>query len=323
MNRNSRVKGCMIGGAIGDAFGKPVELMSYHSILKKYGPNGIEHLELNKDGLAEITDDTQMTLFTVEALIKSHKTKSDLEAELYQAYLRWLYTQGEISSSEIIQEGDLINLKPMNIRKGPGSTCLSSLKSGIKGTLKNKINHSKGCGGVMRVAPIGLLYDKDQAFDLGCMAAAITHGHPSGYLSAGALAYIISSILEGTDPYTATNLAMEKLIEINECDECIEAMANAIDLSYLDIPPEQAISKIGEGWTGEEALSIAIYCCIKSPYDFHQAIMMAANHSGDSDTTASITGSIIGTYLGIEKIPQYLIECIELHDQIIHMAEKL
>ncbi len=65
MKRNhDHYRGCLIGGAIGDAFGSAVEFLSIDAIKEKYGEAGITDLVSAESGLAEITDDTQMTLFT-------------------------------------------------------------------------------------------------------------------------------------------------------------------------------------------------------------------------------------------------------------------
>ena len=77
---------------------------------------------------------------------------------------------------------------------------MSALRSGGLGTPENAINDSKGCGGVMRVAPLGLLPDHlvaSQAFQLGARAAAITHTHPTGYVAAGVLAATVRELMAG------------------------------------------------------------------------------------------------------------------------------
>ena len=66
--KNEYFQGCLIGGAIGDALGWPAEFMKNVEIKRKYGPNGIQDLEITSSGKAEITDDTQMTLFTAEGI---------------------------------------------------------------------------------------------------------------------------------------------------------------------------------------------------------------------------------------------------------------
>ncbi|NLW16149.1 MAG: ADP-ribosylglycohydrolase family protein, partial [Firmicutes bacterium] len=92
-------RGCLIGGAIGDALGYPVEFMSYSEIQLRYDPQGIQDLELGANGLADISDDTQMTLFTAEGILRAQsrglmKGIAHIPSVVYFAYQRWLITQG-------------------------------------------------------------------------------------------------------------------------------------------------------------------------------------------------------------------------------------
>lgn len=66
-----KIKGCVFGGALGDALGYPVEFLSYEEIEEQYGKNGIQELELTGDR-AVFSDDTQMTLFTIEGMLKGY-----------------------------------------------------------------------------------------------------------------------------------------------------------------------------------------------------------------------------------------------------------
>lgn len=117
---------------------------------------------------------------------------------VHEAYLRWLKTQGESSGHAGFRqedgEGWLINVRGLHCRRALGNTCLSALQGKEAGSVEAPLNDSKGCGGVMRVAPVGLLASADDAFDLGCEIAALTHGHPSGYLASGALALLIARL---------------------------------------------------------------------------------------------------------------------------------
>lgn len=63
-----KYRGCLVGGAAGDALGYPVEFLTEQAILARYGQEGITGYEL-KNGTAEISDDTQMTLFTATGLL--------------------------------------------------------------------------------------------------------------------------------------------------------------------------------------------------------------------------------------------------------------
>ena len=184
----------MIGGAVGDALGYPVEFMSYHGIIVKYGRNGITRYELNKDGIAEISDDTQMTLFTANGTLfcfTRYATHGVLGASpadyIRDSYIEWLQTQtGEIDYTK--QHFNWIReVKGLHARRAPGITCLTALQSLADG--KEVINDSKGCGGIMRVAPLALFaaspttHDHtrqhiiDFAKEAG-KAAALTHKHP-------------------------------------------------------------------------------------------------------------------------------------------------
>ena len=194
-------KGCILGGAIGDALGHPIELKKLKEIKATYGSKGINNLTLNDKGVAEITDDTQMTLFTAEGVLRANckKGRCYIPAVVYNAYLRWYFTQRNIDTSgydECTYNSYLLKYDELYEDRGAENTCLTSLCKEEMGSIRDPINNSKGCGGVMRVAPIGLMYDKKEAFKLGCDCAALTHGHPSGYISGGMLSCIISCIIE-------------------------------------------------------------------------------------------------------------------------------
>lgn len=81
ISRQDKTRGSLLGGAIGDALGYPVEFMSYSQIKSKYGEKGITRFELDKNGVAEISDDTQMTLFTANGLLFGF-TRAELDAPL-------------------------------------------------------------------------------------------------------------------------------------------------------------------------------------------------------------------------------------------------
>lgn len=323
-------RGCLLGGAIGDALGWPVEFLRYNEIIRKFGEDGINDLVLNKSRKAEITDDTQMTLFTAEGILRAQtrgneKGICDPTSVVYFAYKRWLNTQGYKREKDCdwIYDGWLLDIKELYAERAPGNSCLSALLSNKMGSIDEPINDSKGCGGVMRVAPVGLFYPKERAFEMGVDFAALTHGHPSGYLSAGALSLIISSIISGCDIETSVNEALDELKKHENHEECYELLKKAVDLSNTDIKPLHAINELGEGWVGEEALAISVYCALKYKADFKKALIASVNHNGDSDSTGSITGNILGSYLGINEIPREWIDNIELSDEITEVADDL
>ena len=64
-------RGCLLGGAIGDALGWPIEFSSSQEVIVQYGDEGIRDLIVNSRGIAEVTDDTQLTLFIAEGIISA------------------------------------------------------------------------------------------------------------------------------------------------------------------------------------------------------------------------------------------------------------
>jgi len=323
-----RVTGCLLGGAVGDALGAPVEFMSLDQIRQRFGPGGIEHYAPAYGRVGAITDDTQMTLFTAEGLIRAVMRSRDRgicnpAMVLWHAYLRWLGTQGmEVHDPEFPgrHDGWLYQESELRASRAPGNSCLSALMSGEFGTMERPINNSKGCGGVMRMAPVGLV--ADQPFELGCEAAAITHGHPSGFLAAGFLAHVIAEIVGGADLPAAIRLAEAELKKRPKHKECAAAVASALEAAGKVEPTPESVERLGEGWVAEEALAISLFCALKAN-DFAHGVRLAVNHSGDSDSTGAITGNVLGALWGKEAIPDHLMTALELRDVIEELARDL
>jgi ADP-ribosylglycohydrolase len=252
---------------------------------------------------------------------------------VYGAYLRWLTTQGEQvrpGQPWYAPDGWLITLPELHAWRAPGRTCLTALGSGRMGTLEEPINHSKGCGGVMRAAPAGMVRDFPVgAFELGCQTAAITHGHPSGYLPAGLLAEIIRQIMEGVSLREALEAGLLLLPGREGSRETLQAVRLAVRLAESTREPAEPIrhveniGRIGEGWVGEEALAIAVYCCLVAGEDLPKALLLAVNHSGDSDSTGAIAGNILGAYLGREALPPEWLVKLELQEAMATVAVDL
>lgn len=314
---------------MGDALGAPVEFLSMPEIIRRFGPRGIVSFASAYGLVGAITDDTQMTLFTAEGLLRAavrleSKGICDIPSIVHHSYLRWLKTQGETTAHETIpvgMDGWLIDLPSLRSRRAPGATCISSLREAqrLGDTAQNE---SKGCGTVMRIAPIGLVARADDAFELGCEVAALTHGHPSGALSAGFLAYLIRRIIEGNSLQNAIIMAKDVLrthqnhAEVLNALNAAEQYAASRDLNAL------REGQLGEGWVAEEALGISVYCALLFR-NFEEAVIGAVNHSGDSDSTGSITGNICGALYGVESIPERWIGQLELRHEITEIADDL
>ena len=333
----------MLGGALGDALGYPVEFMKTEEILRSYGKNGITALKTDKTkGSALLSDDTQMTLFTAEGIVAADRLGGKNEAANYTTYVfysyqRWLYTQEKMLASReyshvLSDDGpfmrELITADGMCSNRAPGMTCLSALRQAADhnyGRFVNKINNSKGCGGVMRVAPAGLYFfrDSERAFRMAAEFAAITHTHHTGYLAAGTLGAMIAELTCGADVSEALDVALYILRGYDGCMETYRALDHARSLDASDIAPMNAVRRLGEGWIAEEALAIAVYCALCHSGNVENALRLAVNHDGDSDSTGAICGNIMGAMYGESGLPKRWLKKLEMCDVIRSVSDRL
>lgn len=350
------IRGCIYGGAVGDALGYSVEFLSEGAIFSRYGSDGITEFEKDPHtGRALISDDTQMTLFTANGLLVGDTRGAMRGVQgwprhyVSRAYLDWLITQ-ESSMQEVnrheryTEKGGyswLLDVPELYSRRAPGNTCLSALiqeKAGedYEDYVEAKRNHSKGCGGIMRVAPIAVNYqweDIEQLDHEGAQLAAITHGHSLGYMPAAVLVHIINRIVF---PSKERKQSLKEIIleardtvaEIFAGDPHLTGLIDIIDRAvrlaeegYED--DLDNIHQLGEGWVGEETLGISLYCALKYQDDFSSGIIAAVNHKGDSDSTGAVTGNILGALCGYSAIEEKWKKDLELSDIILEVADDL
>jgi ADP-ribosylglycohydrolase len=321
------VLGCLLGGAVGDGFGYAVEFDRLDAIRQRYGAAGIRAPVL-RNGRLVVSDDTQMTLFTLEGLARSIElngkgSEAAAVAEVRRAYLDWLDTQG--ASHGVALAGTLATHSALRVQRAPGNTCLSALHGGGNGTIETPINDSKGCGGAMRTAPAGLLpgISPAQSFSLGARIGALTHGHPDGWGPSGFVAAAVCRALGGEPLEQAIEAALADLRSATAGRGRAPSTApyeNAVRLARVagdDAPAD--IRRLGEGWTGEEAAAIGAYAALTGK-DFADVVARAANHDGDSDSTASIAGQLWGAAHGLDGIPHGWVRRLDVLDEVLWLA---
>ncbi len=285
---------------------------------------------------------------------------SDINACLWLAYLRWLGTQGvAVPASAPFQPPRWIDAQAvLKNRRSPGKACLSGLATGEMGTVKRPVNpDAKGCGTVMRSAPFGLIphLEPETAYKLSADAASLTHGHPAARQSAGVFSLVIHALSAGQSLRAAAESALGHLRggilrKGEDPDPDVVARLEAALRLAGDLPagggvlsPEDLVSELGEGWVAEEALAVALYAVLATAPEagtetatavagiagadaqahFRAAIAVAVNHSGDSDSTASIAGNILGAYYGERCLPADWLAALEAPEVIRGMASRL
>ena len=320
--RRDAIRGCLLGGAVGDAIGAPVEFMSEKEIRRQYGKNGVTGYVEFPDGTGAITDDTQMTLFTAEGILRAHADKIEKGhcapvAVMRNAYRRWLKTQGgrvpATTTEETLNSGWLIREKQLFAWRAPGNTCICSLE--IPAELEKAPNNSKGCGTVMRMAPSGLFFAPEEAYDYGCRFSALTHGHPTGITAGGAFAMLIAELLAGQTLEEALERVLGSLGGSPDAAETAAALRKA--------RKAESVSELGEGWIAEESLAIGVFCALKHPRDFRSGVLEAVNIDGDSDSTGAIAGNILGVINGESAIPVEWLSSLREREIVSQMAEDL
>ena len=343
-NLQDKCRGSLVGGAIGDALGYPVEFVnSFEEIKAKYGDNGIVEYDMSYPWLDEkldkvlFSDDTQMTLYTIEGLFEAERSGRPIVPTICNAYLAWFGHQVG-KKVKISYDSKLSRIEELNQRRAPGNTCLSALLSIYNG--KDPMNSSKGCGGIMRVAPIGLYgathgWSLEETAKLAGEVAELTHLHPLSTYPSAALAVIVQlCVLE------------DEKIDANHFESIIGKSLEVVSGVYgADAPAMENFQKLirkvpqlednllrdweiienglGGGWVAEETLAIAVFSVMRHIDDFNACMICAVNHGGDSDSTGAVAGNIIGAIIGYEAIPDKFTKSIQLKELLITTADAL
>ncbi len=330
VSRASRIRACLIGSAIGDAFAARTEFLKYDEIVRRWPPDGPQDLDGDP---ARVTDDTQMMIAVGDAIVAAlgrPLVPAVVEEELRRTFVTWLRD-------------------PENNR-APGMTCLRScagLERGLPWIDSTDAN-SKGCGANMRVQPIGLLpvpiWTRSA---LAQFQAAITHGHPTALAASDLTAWVIADLADGGEPVGLVDRALTHVHEQRDVyhhewlgdlwrkarassaeefsrhgwDECLAVLRRVREGLARSTPPRDPCDVGGQGWIAEEAFATALYCFLKSPEDGVAVVRRAAATNGDSDSIACLAGAFAGAHLGMNAWPDYWVRRIEYRDVIEKLAQ--
>ena len=334
MDRRDRIRGAMIGCAAGDALGYLVEALSEAAIAERYGLRGITDYDLDENGTARITADTQLMLLSANGILFAH-TRGALRgimAPVYKYfdafYMDWyrLQTTERASRSRV---GWISAYPSLSSQRAPSPTSMRVFSSGKFGSMDEPVNDSKGSGCLLRAVPIGLSYSRDpnRIVELGANTAALTHGNEVAWMASGALALIISLIIHQELSITeAVNKTLKVLDESfpnssTVVYELSRTIRSAVSLASSASSDLDAIHSLGEGWVAEEALAIGLLSALRHENDIAGAMTFAANHGGNSNTTAAIAGMLVGARIGFNAIPDRFVDRLELVDVILELAD--
>jgi ADP-ribosylglycohydrolase len=292
----------LFGLALGDALGWPTEFHRLAKIKSKYGAMGIQE----PPNPALYTDDTQMTIAVTEGLLDAG-LDADIDSQMQAVSKRFIQWKNS----------------PENNR-APGRTCMAGVNRLERGISWREagVPNSKGCGSAMRVATIGYLYQHDETKlrEVAHMSGIITHGHSAAVAASIAGAYLVKLALDGVSPEKFIPRVLKFCDGISaEFDHAIVKVNTALQMDS----EEDALHFLGEGWVGDEAIALAIYCVLRYPDDYVAAVRRGANSDGDSDSIACIAGGILGARLGLEAIPEDWRNRCENKAYLVALAQRM
>eukprot|EP00703_Trepomonas_sp_PC1_P003817 JAP92789.1 ADP-ribosylglycohydrolase [Trepomonas sp. PC1] len=307
----TRKLACILIGGQGDALGFRVEFLSFTNIIKKFGSL---FTQISKT----VSDDTQMTLFAELAMQQGGQKQN-----FQQQFLNWHSTQLHLKQAEKGSQLHQIS-SALNHLRAPGGTCMSALAAGGHGSFTKKINDSKGCGTIMRNGTIALHgFELDYLVNCAAVQALITHTHDDAMLPCcfqtvfQTMLFVCQEnnwfqrcqqALRQTDEYLTKSFLQDKYQKSNTkklMGKLMLEKLHNIDLNHQNYQKSTLylqLKKLGQGWVADEALAIAIFCLMQSE-DPMQQIIIAANHDGDSDSTACVCGQIYGSVRGFRGFP--------------------
>ena len=302
--RHDAVRGCLLGGAVGDALGAPVKFPDRETVLRRCG-----------DGTGGMTDDMQMTLFLAEDLLQATGEENRDPAELMNPVRqrRLKPRVNEVDPSCRNLDNGLVREKRPGCRSAPGMSCLRAQEDNVSSF--RSCHHSNARGTVMRMTPVGLLLEPEAAYEYGCRLSAIAQGHSTGISAGGAFAMLIAYLLPGASLEEALARVELHLRKRDEARETLAALRAA----------EKAgrITELGGGRGAEEALAIGVCCARKHPRKFAEGVLEAVNISGGGSSAGAITGSILGVLNGEESIPEPWRRNLRGFDIVSRIADEL
>lgn len=294
-----RFAGCLLGAAIGDALGNPVEGYSHATIQNKYGE--LKDYQANWDEPGTGTDDTEQTILIAKSITDTGGFSIE---DIARRYKEWLPTAESF--------GTACQTAAVNLQEGK-----KPHESGI---------NSAGNGAAMRVSPIGLAYSHPEDLELMKRtvekATTLTHTDKRALAGALAVAYGTSYLINRRKEFKPSAF-LDAVVKTAETasQEFAESLDRIKDL--LKKAPVSAAEIIGTGGYVAESVPFAFYSFLRSPDDFEDTLITAVNAGGDTDTNASIAGTLSGALNGTQAIPERWISGLKAKEEIIKLSEEL
>lgn len=301
----SVVRDSLIGFAIGDAIGVPIEFEHREKLLKKpvtsmtgYGTYSVP------EGVW--SDDTSMTLATMDSIIRQKKIDYD---DMASCFLDWLNNASYTATNEVFDIG--ISTRQALLRFHEGN--IKAIECGCKNEFEN------GNGSLMRMLPIALycFYSDADIYEVVKFSSSITHAHEISIMGCFIYVNYCLYLLKGLDKFTSYN--MIKQIDYHKyfSDDIINVYQSIL-IDNIESYPIDYIKSTGYV---KDTLD-SVFWVILNSNSYKEAIIGSINLGGDTDTIGAITGSLAGILYGKEAIPVKWLRKMKRLDYLEDMAKK-
>lgn len=305
-SHEQRYVGCMLGVAVGDALGQPIEAFPPERLVAEFGEirdflPGDPRLPLPL-GPGQWTDDTQMTLDILRSVIRCRAVDP---ADIAREFVLDHEQQG------IRFSGFTVTYSLKRLRRG-----VPWDRSGLTD------EKSAGNGAAMRIAPVGLLDCRrlDRLHEDVRLASVITHRHPEAVKGAEAVAYLVARGAAGSlSPATAVD---EAIAFVGDC-RVSENLSQVGAVLKDGVEVDEALRRLGTSGYVVHTVAAAVYCFVRTPFDFERSLINAVMGGNDADTTAAVTGAISGAFNGEHAIPERWRNEVERGPEIKALALQL
>jgi len=335
MDRITMVRGCLLGLAVGDAMGHPIDKKTWTEITENYGPNGLLGYDL-MDGGADVTSYTQLAAYAANGMLlgacRGH----------YDRYLRYialglrewaknqmLRTPEEHTFCWVAQVPELKKRLAMDIQLP------DLLRREPLGTIGRPISYNNGPGILTVAVAVALLHDPakqtpQQLRRLAMEAVALMSGDRMTQLAGAFIATALVSVFrEPATPLSrhysqATQGLLEQFGEdLSEAHDLTALLNQATALARdPELSPLAALSLL-QCRTGAQCLAGSLYASLIHPANFDEGMIAAVNHSGFSAATGALTGAFLGAKLGVDALPEFYLESLEAAPTLDELARDL
>lgn len=324
------IKAVLFGIAAGDTLGYQVEFMRMDEIRRRFGPEGVRDFPPG----ALWSDDSQMTHALAEGLLDAHGGLARREL-IDPNFVMPFVTERFVEWAK----------SPENNR-APGGTCMAGCRNLAKGMSwrESGITRSKGCGGMMRAAPVGLLYStREDVLRIAKAQCICTHGSPSAYQSAQLTALAVHLLGRRlVEPGELLDVLRTTLAVLPNPDpkltDLLWRVRGALDLVLEDEDTPEGIQQrvedgpknLGESWHGDEAVASALFCFLLAAErgeGYVETVRYGANTVGDSDSIAAVSGAFSGAWWGLDTapkgVPESWVDWVEDSGYLLSLADRI